>query len=233
MSRSAPYNQFLLLCREMGDVTSLKLFETIIDEEQIHFNYFDNVDSHIKNLDGAYLARIAGNAFCDRPKHHGVCGEAGRRPGRRIKRPLSGPSGGRFPLHTMPREPPGWACKLLDTWPGTVYYHEKSGRQGMKIKWYGHAAFRITTDQGVRIIMDPYQSGAFGGALSYGKITDEAGRGHHIPRSRRPQLYKGYQGYLPAYRQSGAQEVKGSGSKASPPITTAQKGRTGEITSSS
>lgn len=44
----------------------------------------------------------------------------------------------------------------------------------MKIKWYGHAAFRITTDNGIRIIIDPYESGAFGGALSYGKITDEA-----------------------------------------------------------
>lgn len=44
----------------------------------------------------------------------------------------------------------------------------------MKIKWYGHAAFQITTDEGVRVIIDPYESGAFGGALSYGKITDEA-----------------------------------------------------------
>lgn len=44
----------------------------------------------------------------------------------------------------------------------------------MKIKWYGHAAFLITTAKGVRIIIDPYQSGAFGGALSYGRITDEA-----------------------------------------------------------
>lgn len=44
----------------------------------------------------------------------------------------------------------------------------------MKIKWYGHAAFRLETNSGVRIIVDPYESGAFGGALSYGKITDEA-----------------------------------------------------------
>ncbi len=44
----------------------------------------------------------------------------------------------------------------------------------MNIKWYGHSAFLITTAGGVRIITDPYQSGAFGGALSYGKITDEA-----------------------------------------------------------
>jgi bacterioferritin len=54
------YNQFLILCRENGDSISVKLFETIIDEEQIHFNYFDNINEHIKNLDGTYLAQIAG-----------------------------------------------------------------------------------------------------------------------------------------------------------------------------
>lgn len=54
------YNQFLLVCRENGDSTSVKLFETIIDEEQIHFNYFDNVNDHIVNLGQVYLAQIAG-----------------------------------------------------------------------------------------------------------------------------------------------------------------------------
>ena len=54
------YNEFLLVCRENGDSTSLKLFEQIIDEEQEHLNYFDNVRSHIKDLGAAYLARIAG-----------------------------------------------------------------------------------------------------------------------------------------------------------------------------
>jgi L-ascorbate metabolism protein UlaG (beta-lactamase superfamily) len=42
----------------------------------------------------------------------------------------------------------------------------------MKIKWYGHAAFRITTDSGVNIITDPYESGALG--LAYKPITDQA-----------------------------------------------------------
>jgi bacterioferritin len=56
----AAYNQLLLICRENGDSTSVKLFEAIIDEEQIHFNYFDNVKDHIQKLDGAYLAKIAG-----------------------------------------------------------------------------------------------------------------------------------------------------------------------------
>jgi L-ascorbate metabolism protein UlaG (beta-lactamase superfamily) len=44
----------------------------------------------------------------------------------------------------------------------------------MKIKWYGHAAFLITSDEGIRIIIDPYEPGAFGGQLSYGKIKDPA-----------------------------------------------------------
>lgn len=54
------YNQFLQVCRESGDSVSMKLFETIVDEEQAHFNYFDNVDDHIKQLGASYLARIAG-----------------------------------------------------------------------------------------------------------------------------------------------------------------------------
>ncbi len=54
------YNQFLLICRENGDSTSMKLFETIVGEEQIHYNYFDNVSDHIKKLGPSYLAQIAG-----------------------------------------------------------------------------------------------------------------------------------------------------------------------------
>ena len=54
------YNQFLLVCRENSDAISMKIFEAIIDAEQIHYNYFDSVDSHIKTLDGTYLAKIAG-----------------------------------------------------------------------------------------------------------------------------------------------------------------------------
>lgn len=54
------YNQFLLICRDNGDSTSVKLFESIIDEEQIHFNYFDDVSDHINQLGNTYLAQIAG-----------------------------------------------------------------------------------------------------------------------------------------------------------------------------
>ncbi len=58
----AVYNSFLQVCRENGDSVTVKIFETIIDEEQIHLNYFDNIHSHIKNLGHAYLARIAGTS---------------------------------------------------------------------------------------------------------------------------------------------------------------------------
>ena len=56
----AAYNQFLHVCSENGDSTSAKLFEAVIDEEQLHFNYFDNISKHIDKLGAAYLARIAG-----------------------------------------------------------------------------------------------------------------------------------------------------------------------------
>lgn len=54
------YNQFLLICRENGDSVSVKIFEGIIDEEQIHYNYFDNIHDHIQKLGESYLAKIAG-----------------------------------------------------------------------------------------------------------------------------------------------------------------------------
>lgn len=56
----AEYNRFLKVCQDNGDSVSAKLFEAIIDEEQIHFNYFDNIAGHIANLGDTYLAQIAG-----------------------------------------------------------------------------------------------------------------------------------------------------------------------------
>lgn len=41
----------------------------------------------------------------------------------------------------------------------------------MKVKWFGHASFMITSDSGVRIITDPYTTG---GGLSYGDIKETA-----------------------------------------------------------
>ena len=44
----------------------------------------------------------------------------------------------------------------------------------MTIKYLGHATFLITTGTGLRIVMDPYEPGAFGAALNYGPIKDAA-----------------------------------------------------------
>jgi L-ascorbate metabolism protein UlaG (beta-lactamase superfamily) len=41
----------------------------------------------------------------------------------------------------------------------------------MEVTWYGHAAFLITTGQGVKIITDPYKPG---GGILYKAIPDEA-----------------------------------------------------------
>ncbi len=54
------YSGFLNICRENGDSISAKLFEMIIEHEQIHYNYFDSIDDHIKTLGATYLSRIAG-----------------------------------------------------------------------------------------------------------------------------------------------------------------------------
>ncbi len=81
----------------------------------------------------------------------------------------------------------------------------------MKIKWYGHAAFLITSDQGVKIITDPYEPGAFGGQLSYGKITDQA----DIVLVSHDHADHNYTKDLPGSPQI----VKGSGSKTSKGIS--------------
>jgi bacterioferritin len=70
------YNQFLLVCRENGDSISVKLFETIINEEQEHYNYFDNVANHIKELGNTFLARIAGTPADTGPASKGFINKA-------------------------------------------------------------------------------------------------------------------------------------------------------------
>jgi len=65
------YSQFLLTCRESGDAISAKLFETIIEEEQAHMNYFDNVGKHIETLGDTYLSKIAGTSASTGPSTKG------------------------------------------------------------------------------------------------------------------------------------------------------------------
>lgn len=56
----AAYNQFIKVCEEEGDKVTARLFERIIDEEQAHMDYYENIAGHIKTLGDAYLAKIAG-----------------------------------------------------------------------------------------------------------------------------------------------------------------------------
>jgi L-ascorbate metabolism protein UlaG (beta-lactamase superfamily) len=81
----------------------------------------------------------------------------------------------------------------------------------MKIKWYGHAAFLITSDQGTKIIIDPYEPGAFGGQLSYGKIKDQV----DIVLTTHDHADHNYTKDLPGTPQI----VKGSGSKTAKGIS--------------
>ncbi len=95
----------------------------------------------------------------------------------------------------------------------------------MKIKWYGHAAFLVTTEQGVKIIFDPYESGAYGGQLAYGKIKDEADivltshdhADHNDTKSLpgSPQIVRG----------SGSKTIKGISIKGIPTFHDPSKGK--------
>ncbi|HNY66714.1 MAG TPA: ferritin-like domain-containing protein [Deltaproteobacteria bacterium] len=73
----AIYNALREVCRENGDSTSMKLFETIIDEEQIHLNYFDNIAGHIENLGQVYLAQVAGTPAESGPPARGFIAAQG------------------------------------------------------------------------------------------------------------------------------------------------------------
>lgn len=42
----------------------------------------------------------------------------------------------------------------------------------MQVKWLGHACFLITTEDGKKILTDPYISGSYGGAVGYGSIEE-------------------------------------------------------------
>ena len=65
------YSGFLAICKEAGDIVSARLFERIIDEEQAHLTYYDNIDGHIKKLGDTYLAKIAGTPSTTGPATKG------------------------------------------------------------------------------------------------------------------------------------------------------------------
>ena len=65
------YSSFLAVRKEAGDIVSARLFERIIDEEQAHLTYYDNIDGHIKKLGDTYLAKIAGTPSTTGPATKG------------------------------------------------------------------------------------------------------------------------------------------------------------------
>jgi L-ascorbate metabolism protein UlaG (beta-lactamase superfamily) len=95
----------------------------------------------------------------------------------------------------------------------------------MKLKWYGHASFKLTTDKGVRVIIDPYESGFGNGGLTYGNITDEADlvltshdHGDH-------NYVRNIKGKFTRIEKEGAYEVAGIKVTAIPCFHDASKGK--------
>ncbi len=95
----------------------------------------------------------------------------------------------------------------------------------MKIKWYGHAAFRITTDQGVSIIIDPYESGAFGGALAYGRIAENADIVLTTHDHEDHNYIKDIKGKFVHISKAGSYEAKGVKIKGVPSFHDSSQGR--------
>jgi len=54
------YNDFAAVCRDNGDIVSMRIFERIIEDEQRHQTYFDDTATHIKTMDKSFLAKVAG-----------------------------------------------------------------------------------------------------------------------------------------------------------------------------
>jgi bacterioferritin len=54
------YNDASVICAAEKDQISKEIFESLLKDEEEHFNYFDNVKDHIDKLGAAYLATLAG-----------------------------------------------------------------------------------------------------------------------------------------------------------------------------
>lgn len=65
------YNQFAQVCKENGDIFTARLFERIIEEEQAHMTYFENVGGHIESLGDTYLSKVAGTPSSTGPASKG------------------------------------------------------------------------------------------------------------------------------------------------------------------
>jgi len=77
----------------------------------------------------------------------------------------------------------------------------------MKLKWLGHAAFLITSEERVKIVTDPFEPGTFG--VNYGKMEETADIvvvSHEHPDHN---YVKGVPGSPQVIRGAGAHQAKG------------------------
>jgi len=54
------YNNASVVCAREKDQISKELFEKLLGEEEVHLDYFQNVQDHVKKLGAAYLATLTG-----------------------------------------------------------------------------------------------------------------------------------------------------------------------------
>jgi L-ascorbate metabolism protein UlaG (beta-lactamase superfamily) len=95
----------------------------------------------------------------------------------------------------------------------------------MKIKWYAHSAFRITTAEGTSVIIDPYEPGGLGGAIGYDEITDQADIVLISHEHEDHNYTEGIQGPFTVIRKEGTYDIKGVRILAIPTLHGAGMGR--------
>jgi len=79
----------------------------------------------------------------------------------------------------------------------------------LKIKWIGHACFAITAGDGTVIVTDPYEPGAYDGALGYGPIPVQPDIATVSHGHEDHGYVQGLQGKPVVIEQGGPYEAKG------------------------
>jgi len=79
----------------------------------------------------------------------------------------------------------------------------------MKIKYYGHACFRIEAADGTSIVIDPYEPGGYDGALKYGALTEPADIGLVTHQHADHNYVKGVPGSPKVIKGAGKETANG------------------------
>lgn len=79
----------------------------------------------------------------------------------------------------------------------------------MKLTFLGHACFLVTASDGTKIILDPYESGGFGGAIGYGPVGEAADIVVVSHEHADHDHVKGVEGSPQVIRGAGAKAAKG------------------------